>query len=875
MTYLRESSRSEESSSSEYSKDRLKESIRTEHVERRWNSQDTEITTNMTSSIGENSEDDDGTVDDGDSPRATPGDADVDVEAEVDVTTPSTDADPSADHYTQAIMDVLCSEEIVKIVERAVHQELVVMRMDRGVVIVVDTAKPCVRSDIDDVPDVQDESSLKDGCNEQGSLQSRDFTPPHGNTIIQEESSSLPSMDESSLSESSKDSPKELPQAIGKNADNNDGVKISVLGWGEFSDVHDSSSETATSISSTISNEYQSEITPRWDIMCAYDHDYLRSPDLHTRGIANKITVYESFNPYLRDQDSILPSLKMETRDDRAGGEGETVTAEEKKEEVEEGGEEEAEVPEERGAEEEGEEEEPAVDVDDVARDDAATTKATDDAAVDGDDEEEEGASDIAAAAAADGDPDESTTKATTAAMTKKREKSSEGLPEGWIHRQVPRKGSDSKTDPYWFSPKLAYKFNSLLQVRRFLAILEEEAGGDEVAAIKSMRDKFDKRKIDGGGDNDESSVPKKRGPNMSSAGDGAVAVVATDMNDSKAGKRKSKKERGGDKTTTAFAPKKDGGSINGRKKNGGDGGGGSGGGAFVDADVNDANRRLLCAYDHDYLRSPDLHTRGIANKITVYESFNPYLRDQDSILPSLKMETRDDRAGGEGETVTAEEKKEEVEEGGEEEAEVPEERGAEEEGEEEEPAVDVDDVARDDAATTKATDDAAVDGDDEEEEGASDIAAAAAADGDPDESTTKATTAAMTKKREKSSEGLPEGWIHRQVPRKGSDSKTDPYWFSPKLAYKFNSLLQVRRFLAILEEEAGGDEVAAIKSMRDKFDKRKIDGGGDNDEGSVPKKRGPNMAVVATERPERGRASPPQRRPRRPLVRRTPPTRA
>jgi hypothetical protein len=240
-------------------------------------------------------------------------------------------------------------------------------------------------------------------------------------------------------------------------------------------------------------------------------------------------------------------------------------------------------------------------------------------------------------------------------------------------------------------------------------------------------------------------------------------------------------------------------------------------------------------------------------------------------------METRDDRAGGEGETVTAEEKKEEVEEGGEEEAEVPEERGAEEEGEEEEPAVDVDDVARDDAATTKAIDDATVDGDDEEEEGASDIAAAAAAaaDGDPDESTTKATTAAMTKKREKSSEGLPEGWIHRQVPRKGSDSKTDPYWFSPKLAYKFNSLLQVRRFLAILEEEAGGDEVAAIKWMRDKFDKRKIDGGGDNDEGSVPKKRGPNMAVVATERPERGRASPPQRRPRRPLVRRTPLTRA
>ena len=284
MTYLREFSRSEESPSSEYGKDSSKESTRSEHVERRWNSQDTEITTNITSSIGENSEDDDGAVDDGDSPRATPGDAVVDVEAAVDAATPSTDADPSADHYTQAIMDVLCSEEIVRIVERAVHQELVAMRMDRGVV-VVDTAKPCVRSDVDDsttsprnvrvlgtdeVPDVHDDSSLKAGYNEQGRLQSRDVTPPRGNTNIQGESSSLlRSEEESSLSESSKDSPKEMPQAtwksqdieqttetkslIGTNADNNDGVKISVMGWGDILNVHDSSSETATTISSKMS----------------------------------------------------------------------------------------------------------------------------------------------------------------------------------------------------------------------------------------------------------------------------------------------------------------------------------------------------------------------------------------------------------------------------------------------------------------------------------------------------------------------------------------------------------------------------------------------------------------------------------------------
>jgi len=288
MTCLRESSRSEESPpSSEYSnKDRTKESTRSEHVERRWNPEDTEITTKTRSSIGENSEDDGGAVDDDDSPpRATPDDTVVDVEAAVDATTPSTDADLSADHYTQAIMEVLCSEEIVRIVERAVHQELVAMRMDRGVV--VDTAKPCVRSDVDDsttsprynvqgvlgtdeVPDVNDDSSLKAGCNEQGRLQSRDVTPAHGNPIIQEESSSLPiSVEESSLSESSKDSSKELPQAtwksqnieqttdtqslIGKNADNNDGGKISVLGWGDISNVHDSSSKTATTSSLTMS----------------------------------------------------------------------------------------------------------------------------------------------------------------------------------------------------------------------------------------------------------------------------------------------------------------------------------------------------------------------------------------------------------------------------------------------------------------------------------------------------------------------------------------------------------------------------------------------------------------------------------------------
>ena len=281
MTYLRESSRSEESLLSEYSKDRSKESTWSRHVERQWNSPDTEITTNTTSLVGENSEDDNGAVNNGASPCKVPGDAVVDVKAAVDATTPSTDADPLADHYTQAFMDVLCSEEIVRIVERAVQQELAALRMKRG--FVVDTATLWVRSDIndsltslrynvegvlgtDDIPDVHDYSSFKAGCNKQGRLQGRVVTPPHENTIIQEKSSRLPrSLEESSLSESSKDSSKELPQAtwnsqdiektidtkslIGTNADKNDGV----MGQGDFPNVHDSASETETTIATTLS----------------------------------------------------------------------------------------------------------------------------------------------------------------------------------------------------------------------------------------------------------------------------------------------------------------------------------------------------------------------------------------------------------------------------------------------------------------------------------------------------------------------------------------------------------------------------------------------------------------------------------------------
>jgi hypothetical protein len=57
------------------------------------------------------------------------------------------------------------------------------------------------------------------------------------------------------------------------------------------------------------------------------------------------------------------------------------------------------------------------------------------------------------------------------------------GLPDGWTTRTVTRKNDDSKSDPYWFSPKNFYKFNSIPQVNRFCAYLEQ-VGGDEAAAF-------------------------------------------------------------------------------------------------------------------------------------------------------------------------------------------------------------------------------------------------------------------------------------------------------------------------------------------------------------------------------------------------------
>jgi hypothetical protein len=72
------------------------------------------------------------------------------------------------------------------------------------------------------------------------------------------------------------------------------------------------------------------------------------------------------------------------------------------------------------------------------------------------------------------------------------------GLPDGWTQRLVPRKNGH-RFDPYWFSPKMSHRFNSLPQVRRFLDCLER-VGGDEVVAYDSYSSngKKKKRRIDG-----------------------------------------------------------------------------------------------------------------------------------------------------------------------------------------------------------------------------------------------------------------------------------------------------------------------------------------------------------------------------------------
>ncbi|KAL3770779.1 hypothetical protein ACHAW5_008389 [Stephanodiscus triporus] len=160
--------------------------------------------------------------DDCDSPRAVPADA----VAEVEATTPSTGADAIPNQSTEAFMEILCSEEIVTVVRQAVHKELAALRIDNKNV--VDTAMRCVHSGVnasttisknpshcvlgrEDMPDVQDDSSLEFSCNKQGKLQSLDVTPPHGSKINLEKSSgSHSSVEEYPLPEYSKDRSREM-----------------------------------------------------------------------------------------------------------------------------------------------------------------------------------------------------------------------------------------------------------------------------------------------------------------------------------------------------------------------------------------------------------------------------------------------------------------------------------------------------------------------------------------------------------------------------------------------------------------------------------------------------------------------------------------
>jgi hypothetical protein len=67
------------------------------------------------------------------------------------------------------------------------------------------------------------------------------------------------------------------------------------------------------------------------------------------------------------------------------------------------------------------------------------------------------------------------------------------GLPEGWTQRLVPRKNGH-RFDPYWFSPKMSHRFNSLPQARRFLDCLER-VEGDEVVAFDMYSSNGKKKK--------------------------------------------------------------------------------------------------------------------------------------------------------------------------------------------------------------------------------------------------------------------------------------------------------------------------------------------------------------------------------------------
>jgi hypothetical protein len=62
-----------------------------------------------------------------------------------------------------------------------------------------------------------------------------------------------------------------------------------------------------------------------------------------------------------------------------------------------------------------------------------------------------------------------------------------EGLPSGWVVRQIPRGSGTDRVDFYWYSPEKHYKFRSKIEVRRFLEAMKT-SDGDETVAIEKIK---------------------------------------------------------------------------------------------------------------------------------------------------------------------------------------------------------------------------------------------------------------------------------------------------------------------------------------------------------------------------------------------------
>jgi len=143
--------------------------------------------------------------------------------------------------------------------------------------------------------------------------------------------------------------------------------------------------------------------------------------------------------------------------------------------------------------------------------------------------------------------------------------KPAEGLPDGWVTRNVPRKAGD-RADMYWFSPEKSFKFRSKAEVKRFQSSFEK-ADGDEGAAMElyTKGEKKEKSVVAAAG---SESVKKRTKRNSGKKNDAASVPAAVDgdgsvKDDGRAGGQGEKKEKSvkkkrkrnsGKKNDTAFA---------------------------------------------------------------------------------------------------------------------------------------------------------------------------------------------------------------------------------------------------------------------------------------------------------------------------------